>query len=78
MNNLTLELYKYQAESERKRIKKRQRQGNGITKAKGRYHGRKPKYKRDSLQLQHTFKLYQRGMTDTVVSKVTWNQLDHF
>lgn len=27
MNNLILELYKYQAQSERKRIKERQRQG---------------------------------------------------
>lgn len=71
MNNLILELYKYQAESERKRIKERQRQGIEIAKAEGRYHGRKPKYNRDSPQLQHAFKLYQDGMTDTAVSKVT-------
>lgn len=71
MNNLILELYKYQAESERKRIKERQRQGIAIAKAEGRYHGRKPKFNKDSPQLQHAFKLYQDGMTDTAVSKVT-------
>lgn len=71
MNNLILELYKYQAESERKRIKERQRQGIKIARAEGRYHGRKPKYDKDSPQLQHAFKLYQSGMTDTAVSKVT-------
>lgn len=71
MNNLILELYKYQAESERKRIKERQRKGIEITKSEGRYHGRKPKYDKDSPQLQHAFKLYQDGMTDTAVSKVT-------
>ena len=72
MNNLILELYKYQAESERKRIKERQRrQGIAIAKAEGRYHGRKPKFNKDSPQLQHAFKLYQSGMTDTAVSKVT-------
>lgn len=71
MNNLILELYKYQAESERKRIKERQRQGIDIAKAEGRYHGRKPKFNKDSPQLKHAFKLYQSGMTDTAVSKLT-------
>ena len=71
MNNLILELYKYQAESERKRIKERQRQGIEIAKAEGRYHGRKPKYDKDSPQLQHAFKLYQSGMTDAKVAKLT-------
>lgn len=71
MNNLILELYKYQAESERKRIKERQRQGIEIAKTEGRYHGRKPKYSENSPQLQHAFKLYQSGMSDTAVSKVT-------
>ncbi|RMC47356.1 recombinase family protein [Lactobacillus sp. ESL0228] len=71
MNNLILELYKYQAESERKRIKERQRQGIELAKTEGRYHGRKPKYSENSPQLQHAFKLYQSGMSDTAVSKVT-------
>lgn len=71
MNNLILELYKYQAESERKRIKERQRQGIAIAKSEGRYHGRKPKYNKDSPQLQHAFRLYKSGMTDTRVAKVT-------
>lgn len=71
MNNLILELYKYQAESERKRIKERQRQGIEIAKAEGHYHGRKLKYSKDSPQVQHAFKLYQSGMTDTKVAKLT-------
>lgn len=71
MNNLILELYKYQAESERKRIKERQRQGIAIAKAEGRYHGRKPKYTVDSPQLQHAFKLFQSGMSDAKVAQLT-------
>ena len=71
MNNLILELYKYQTESERRRIKECQRQGIAIAKAEGRYHGRKPKFNKDSPQLQHAFELYRSGMTDTAVSKLT-------
>ncbi|MCT6892045.1 MAG: helix-turn-helix domain-containing protein, partial [Lactobacillus sp.] len=71
MNNLILELYKYQAESERKRIKERQRQGIEIAKAEGRYHGRKPKFDQDNPQLQHAFDLYQNGASDTEVAKLT-------
>lgn len=71
MNNLILELYKYQAESERKRIKERQRQGISIAKAEGRYHGRKPKYSMDSPQLQHAFTLYLKGMSDAKVAQLT-------
>lgn len=71
MNNLILELYKYQAESERKRIKERQRQGIEIAKAEGRYHGRKPKYDKDSSQLQHAFELYKKGASDMRVASLT-------
>ena len=71
MNNLILELYKYQAESERKRIKERQRQGIEIAKAEGRYHGRTPKYSRDSPQLQHAFDLYKKGASDMRVAALT-------
>lgn len=71
MNNLILELYKYQAESERKRIKERQRQGIEIAKAEGRYHGRKPKFDKNSPQLQHAFNLYKSGMNDSLVAKLT-------
>lgn len=41
LNNLIMELYKYQAESERARIKERQRQGIQLAKEKGKYKGRK-------------------------------------
>lgn len=71
MNNLILELYKYQAESERRRIKERQRQGIAIAKSEGRYHGRALKYSEDSPQLQHAFKLYLSGMSDTKVAQLT-------
>ncbi|WP_366938576.1 helix-turn-helix domain-containing protein [uncultured Lactobacillus sp.] len=42
-----------------------------MAKSECRYHGRKPKFNKNSLQLQHAFKLYQSGMTDIAVSKVT-------
>ena len=44
LNNLILELYKYQAQAERERIKERQAQGIKIAKAAGVYTGRKIKY----------------------------------
>jgi len=40
LNNLILELYKYQAQAERERIKERQRQGIVLAKAQGKYQGR--------------------------------------
>ena len=48
INNLVVELYKYQAESERKRIKERQAQGIELAKKKGRYTGRKSKFQKES------------------------------
>lgn len=59
INNLVVELYKYQAESERKRIKERQAQGIDLAKKKGRYTGRKSKFQKDDPLLQRAFKLYQ-------------------
>lgn len=59
INNLVIELYKYQAEAERKRIKERQAQGIELAKKKGRYTGRKSKFKEDDPLLQRAFKLYQ-------------------
>lgn len=59
INNLVVELYKYQAESERKRIKERQAQGIELAKKKGRYTGRKSKFQKDDPLLQRAFKLYQ-------------------
>jgi DNA invertase Pin-like site-specific DNA recombinase len=43
INNLVIELYKYQAESERKRIKGGQAQGIALAKENGKFKGGKPK-----------------------------------
>ena len=59
INNLVVELYKYQAESERKRIKERQAQGIELAKKKGRFTGRKSTYQKDDPLLQRAFNLYQ-------------------
>lgn len=59
INNLVVELYKYQAESERKRIKERQVQGIELAKKKGRFTGRKSTFQKDDPLLQRAFNLYQ-------------------
>ncbi|WP_270323940.1 recombinase family protein [Lactococcus petauri] len=59
INNLVVELYKYQAESERKRIKERQAQGIELAKKKGRFTGRKSNFQKDDPLLQRAFNLYQ-------------------
>ena len=61
INNLIIEIYKYQAESERERIKERQQQGIDLAKDKGFYKGRKKKFKRNDPQLLHDFELYLTG-----------------
>ena len=71
LNNLILELYKYQAQAERERIKERQRQGIVLAKAQGKYQGRKALYTADDERLQHAFDLYLQGYTDRDVSKLT-------
>lgn len=59
INNLVVELYKYQAESERKKIKERQAQGIELAKKKGRFTGRKSTFQKDDPLLQRAFNLYQ-------------------
>lgn len=59
INNLVIELYKYQAESERKRIRERQAQGIAIAKQKRLFKGRQPNYQYDDPLLQRAFELYQ-------------------
>lgn len=61
INNLIIEIYKYQAESERERIKERQQQGIDLAKDKGFYKGRKKKFKQNDPQLLHAFELYLKG-----------------
>ncbi|MEI3615396.1 recombinase family protein [Bacillus thuringiensis] len=71
INNLIIELYKYQAESERQRIKERQAQGISLAKEQGKFKGGTPKYKYDDPKLQHAFKLYLEGETENHIEKLT-------
>ncbi|HEM4697779.1 TPA: recombinase family protein [Streptococcus suis] len=70
LNNLIIEIYKYQAESERIKILERQRQGIEIAKRKGRYKGRKPLFTRHDPKLQHAFKLFLDGHSDREIEKL--------
>lgn len=71
INNLVIELYKYQAESERKRIRERQAQGIALAKQKGRFKGGTRKYQENDPRLQLAFKLFLEGATDKEVEEQT-------
>lgn len=71
LNNLILELYKYQAQAERERIKERQAQGIAIAKIQGKYQGRKALFTEDDSRLKHAFELYLSGMSDKDVADLT-------
>ena len=71
INNLVIDLYKYQAESERKRIKERQAQGIEIAKKKGKYKGKQYKFAPDDKRLTHAFELFLQGNTDKEVEEQT-------
>lgn len=71
LNNLILELYKYQAQAERERIKERQAQGIAIAKIQGKYQGRKALFTEDDSRLKHAFELYLSGMSDKDVAGLT-------
>lgn len=71
INNLIIEIYKYQAESERKRILERQRQGIEIAKRQGRFKGRKPLFDKPDERLQHAFDLFLSGKSDKDVQRIT-------
>lgn len=71
LNNLILEIIKYQAQAERNRIRERQRQGIELAKKRGRYKGRKPLFKKDDKKLIHAFELYLGGKTDKEVEEMT-------
>lgn len=70
LNNLIIELYKYQAEAERIKILERQREGIEIAKRKGKYKGRKLLFRRDNVQLQHAFELFLSGHSDREVEQL--------
>ena len=71
LNNLILELYKYQAQAERERIKERQAQGIAIAKTQGKYQGRKALFTEDDSRLKHAFELYLSGKSDKDVADLT-------
>ncbi|HFZ4270925.1 recombinase family protein [Streptococcus anginosus] len=71
LNNLILELYKYQAEEERRKIRERQAQGIALAKEKGRYRGRKPLFVADDPRLLHAFRLFEEGKSDREVEQLT-------
>lgn len=70
LNNLIIELYKYQAEAERIKILERQREGIEIAKRKGRYKGRKLLFHKNDPQLQHAFKLFFEVHSDREVEQL--------
>lgn len=69
LNNLIIELYKYQAEEERRYIRETQRQGIKLAKQKGRYTGGKRKFSENDPRLQLGFKLFLEGATDKEVEE---------
>lgn len=71
INNLVIEIYKYQAEAERKKIKERQAQGIAIAKKKGRFKGSQPKFKENDPRLKHAFDLFLSGFSDKEVEERT-------
>lgn len=71
INNLMIELYKYQAEQERKVIRERQQAGISVAKQQGKYKGRKPLFDKNSEQLQHAFDLYKKGHSINQTAKMT-------
>ncbi|GMC02495.1 hypothetical protein K5E_21600 [Enterococcus thailandicus] len=73
LNNLIIELYKYQAEDERKYILETQKQGIKLAKAKGKYKGGKPKYQENDPRLQLAFKLFLEGSTDKEVEQIIYH-----
>ena len=70
LNNLILEIYKYQAQAERERIKERQAQGIALAKDKGKYKGRKSLFSKDDTRLKHVFELFLSGHSDKEVESL--------
>lgn len=71
LQNLIIELYKYQAEKEREAILERQRQGIEIAKKQGKYKGKPFKYSKDNPRLKHAFELFKQGLSDREVEEKT-------
>lgn len=71
INNLIIEIYKYQAESERQAILERQKAGIEVAKEQGKYKGKPMKYTKDSPRLNHAFELFKQGLSDREVEEKT-------
>nr|WP_207705122.1 recombinase family protein [Enterococcus sp. 665A]MBO1342823.1 recombinase family protein [Enterococcus sp. 665A] len=71
LNNMIIELYKYQAQEEREYILKTQAEGIALAKKKGKFKGRKPLFSEVDDRLAHAFDLYRSGKTDKEVQVIT-------
>ena len=71
INNLVIEIYKYQSEAEREKIRERQQQGIKLAKEKGKFKGGTRKFQENDPRLQLAFNLYLNGCSDKEVEERT-------
>lgn len=71
INNLVIEIYKYQSEAEREKIRERQQQGIKLAKEKGKFKGGTRKFQKDDPRLNLAFNLYLQGCSDKEVEEQT-------
>lgn len=71
INNLVIEIYKYQSEAERKKIRERQQQGIKLAKEKGKFKGGKRMFQKNDPRLKLAFNLYINGFSDKEVEEQT-------
>ncbi|WP_285013643.1 recombinase family protein [Lactococcus garvieae] len=71
INNLVIEIYKYQSEAEREKIRERQQQGIRLAKEKGKFKGGKRMFQENDPRLKLAFNLYLNGCSDKEVEEQT-------
>ncbi len=71
INNLVIEIYKYQSEAEREKIRERQQQGIKLAKEKGKFKGGKRMFQENDPRLKLAFNLYLNGFSDKEVEEQT-------
>lgn len=71
INNLVIEIYKYQSEAEREKIRERQQQGIKLAKEKGKFKGGKRMFQENDPRLKLAFNLYLNGCSDKEVEEQT-------
>jgi DNA invertase Pin-like site-specific DNA recombinase len=71
INNLVIEIYKYQSEAEREKIRERQQQGIKLAKEKGKFKGGKRMFQENDPRLNLAFNLYLNGFSDKEVEEQT-------